>query len=786
MNSKLIPLLVGSLFTATAASAADGDDFSWSGSSIGIGVRNTKQEGAQRNGASATSSTVTTAPLAPFTGPEDKAKLNEYRDLTGGVIGTIDLMGSSTKSYVRFFGENLGYDDQLLNLRGGDYSMFKYQVFQDKMPHNLSWGALTPFVGTGTPLLTNASGPVVYPPTGPVTNPTTWNQFDYKLQRNVVGGNFDFTGNSPWHIRAGYNETTMEGVRPLSARLGTGSGNGLIEFGGPTDYKTKDFTLDAGYSSKAASVSVNFLNSRFANAVDTMQFQNFFMLNGLDTMYLPPDNVLNRVGLNATLKELPASSTLSVRGTWSKLTNNFGVTAGGLMPNDATLAPATTGAPTGVGNLQTNPSSSTFNGDHETKTASLSYTSNWGAGVDTKLFYNYYDMKNNSTLVTYSQGLLGSNFTGLTPTTNCFPATSAPSTAFPAPAAFTCIGPYPNSLFAYKKDDYGLDAGWRVNRANKVSGGLSALKIEREGREDAEKTDERRAWAEYKNSSLDNLSGRLKAVYTQRRSDFDPARPVGQNPFTDATPANVQYFYRAYDVSNMNQPQVRLVLDWSPAPLVDLSFDTALKQTNYKDLSYGRTHDDRREYNLTISYGDPRDFRVTALANYEIIEFDQKYRNGAPADGPSPNNAANFDWSTKNTQINRLLGLIADWVPTERLALKGSYILTTTGGGVHFNSGNTSTTGGFNGGPLVDYVTDNTTKQTLNLKGDYKFDKQWTGTLGYVQEKYDYNDDQMKGYQGFYPYFQYLGGNNDSWFSGAYANPGYRLTVVYMTATYKF
>ncbi len=65
-----------------------------------------------------------------------------------------------------------------------------------------------------------------------------------------------------------------------------------------------------------------------------------------------------------------------------------------------------------------------------------------------------------------------------------------------------------------------------------------------------------------------------------------------------------------------------------------------------------------------------------------------------------------------------------------------------------FTSGNTAGAGGFNGGPLVNYVTDNTKKQTLNLKGDYKIDKQWTGTVGYVPEQYDYADDQMRGLPG--------------------------------------
>ena len=122
----------------------------------------------------------------------------------------------------------------------------------------------------------------------------------------------------------------------------------------------------------------------------------------------------------------------------------------------------------------------------------------------------------------------------------------------------------------------------------------------------------------------------------------------------------------------------------------------------------------------------------------------------------------------------------------ERLALKGSYTWTKTGGGVDFTSGNTAGAGGFNGGPLVNYVTDNTKKQTLNLKGDYKIDRRWTGTVGYIHEKYDYADDQMRSYQGYYPYYQNLGGTNNSWFSGAFANPSYRLNVVYVVGTYKF
>jgi hypothetical protein len=52
-----------------------------------------------------------------------------------------------------------------------------------------------------------------------------------------------------------------------------------------------------------------------------MQWTNFYMLNNLDTTYLPPDNNLYR--LSTARCGIAGDWTLAVRGTWSKLTNNF-------------------------------------------------------------------------------------------------------------------------------------------------------------------------------------------------------------------------------------------------------------------------------------------------------------------------------------------------------------------------------------------------------------------------------------------------------------------------------
>jgi outer membrane protein OmpA-like peptidoglycan-associated protein len=118
--------------------------------------------------------------------------------------------------------------------------------------------------------------------------------------------------------------------------------------------------------------------------------------------------------------------------------------------------------------------------------------------------------------------------------------------------------------------------------------------------------------------------------------------------------------------------------------------------------------------------------------------------------------------------------------------LTTSYSYGKTGGGVDFNSANTAGAGGFQGGPLVNYITDNTTTQRFQISGTYNYNKKWAFAGGYSYEKYDYSDDQMRGYSSFYPYFQNLGSNNVSWYTGAFANPSYTTNLFWLTVTYKF
>ncbi len=775
MRVKLIAVVVASLF---AQSAFADDNFLWSGS-IEFGGRGTNIDGDTRNGGVGPATTSTTpAGPRPFTGPVDGAKAQEYQDIESAAIGVVDVRGSSRTMYLRAFGEEFGRDDQFINIVGGGYGVWKASLYNNNIPHNYSFNALSPLNGSGGGLTQVGVG-LPYPQ---APNPGAWYTFDYGTQRNTWGGNVEFSNKTPWFIRADYNEVKTNGIRPGSGQLGTGSGNGLIELGIPVDYKTQNTTIEGGYNTKQYGFKLAYIDSKFTDANESVQWTNFYMRSGLDYSLLPPDNELKKWSFNGYIKQLPWDSAVLVRFTQSKLTNDLPIASTSLKPAANTL---TNFIPTAVGNIVTQPydassnqNLTTFNGNQKTTTVNAAWNASPMAQLDTRVYYDYYDLQNDSTNVSYRSGSQGTNCA--TP-----PANSA--------TCWTIGGLVAPEAFQYTKNSAGFDASWSFNRTNRLLGGFDWIGIDRD-LEPAPHTDDYRYWIEYRNSGWNNLSGRLKYEYWQRRSDLDPSFT---NNATNVQPNTVPYYFVAYDVSDFNRNVIKLNVDWTPAPLWFLGFGAAWRDTDYKDNYYGRVNDHSQQYDATVSWGDDK-LRITGIGNWGKVKFEQDYRNTGsnpnvtppiPNLGPLPDggsNSLNFNWGTQNTQDGWMGAVLVDWAATDKLMLTASYSYQKTGGGVDFSSDNYQAAGGYNGGPLVNYDTDHTTLQRFQIKGSYNYNKNWGFNAGYAFEKYDYSDGQMSGYASYYPYFQNLGSSNISWYTGAFANPGYKTNLFWLTATYKF
>jgi hypothetical protein len=279
----------------------------------------------------------------------------------------------------------------------------------------------------------------------------------------------------------------------------------------------------------------------------------------------------------------------------------------------------------------------------------------------------------------------------------------------------------------------------------------------------------------------------------QRRSDFDLGN-VGANA---NDPLFLQRFVARYDLSDLNQTRVKLVLDSSPMPFLDLGFEGYWKWNDYKsnpDWSplVGREKDTRQEYYASVSYGDPNAFRVTFFGDIEFIQYDSLHRNinggscAAPVSQPNcfnPNTAPvpnAYNWDAENNDRNWALGVGTDWKALERLTIKGSAIWSRTQGWADIVSQNNF------GNPFPIRSYDTTSKVTLNVKGIYQYSRNWEFTAGYAYETYNYSDDQYNGYQyviqaGTAPNFF-----GTSYLSGAYAFPDYSANIVYAMAKYRF
>ena len=357
-------------------------------------------------------------------------------------------------------------------------------------------------------------------------------------------------------------------------------------------------------------------------------------------------------------------------------------------------------------------------------------------------------------------------------------------------------------LFSYTKNNGGAEAGYRFNAANRVIGVVDYVYMTQE-RPDYPNTSQWTYSVEWRNNSLDWLGSRFGLSYIQRRSDF----ALGDAGVNANDPLFLERYVARYDLSNVDQTRLRLVLDSSPIALLDLGFEGYWKWNDYKDNNYGfspvvgRKYDQRQEYYASVSYGDPNIYRVTFFGDIEFIQYDSYHRNISsvssgtgvpPNNSPSgncqttfpncfnPNNsptASNYNWSALNKDTNWALGVGTDWRATERMTVKGSAIWSRTQGNADIVSQNNF------GTPFPIRSYDTSSKVTLNVKGVYQYTKNWEFTGGYAYETYRYADDQYNLYAYVVPP---LTGGQTSYLAGAYAYPNYSANIVYATAKYKF
>jgi len=409
------------------------------------------------------------------------------------------------------------------------------------------------------------------------------------------------------------------------------------------------------------------------------------------------------------------------------------------------------------------PSTNTFSGDEVRQTFTAGWAATPVANLDTKVYYNWQKMNNDSTDV-----------------------------IFCASGASTCGGTFENDIWHYEKNNIGVDAWWRVNKSNRLGFGYDWYNL-KQNRIDFDDNTTNTLWVEWKNTSFETVSLRAKYWYMQRRGDYLEA-----NAGTNANQADyLQRFTRAFDLANVDQNRVKLNLDWAPSDNVGVAVEYQYKDNDYNDTRLGRTKDTRNEIFANLTYGTPNSWRATLFGDFEDVKYnsDHRYVGASPtcttATGPNcfdpntlPPTAGAYNWSATVKNKNWMVGLGLDAPFGDRWTFTGSLLYEETDG----SSDMTAQNNFGNPLPLPNYP--NIKMTALNLKGTYKINKNWSTTFGYAYQKYDYTDDQYTGYINSLPVISATSGanteNSRSYLNGWNAFQSYDANIVYMTLKFQW
>jgi hypothetical protein len=684
----------------------------------------------------------------------NRFRYDEYRDLrSGGTLGA-EIKGESAKYFLNFFGENIGRDDQFMELKGGQYGLFNYSLYNNNIIHNLTSNAKTPYGGLNTNSLTFNVAPGLSnsnPVTNPILNTTVWGGFDYSIKHENYGGTFEWKAisSSPFYFRATANQKETKGVKPYGQGVSSPGGQ-AIELPAVVDYTTTDASVELGYGAKASQYSLNLSWSSFKDNNDFLNWRNPLLTAGTTTerSTLAADSDLWKASLNGVWKQLPMSSTFALRGSYSETSNSLPIASTGL---------AVSGTTGQVVNMNANRSQ--FDGKVTNTTLAASLTSVLAKGLDSRVYLNYYDRKNKSSEIVMTPR--NAVTSALTQSCDLNPVTGA--------ALTTCT----NERFHMTKDNFGLDLQYRANSDNKFSGGWDYTKIERE-RHDFEKTRDNKFYVEWKNNSLETVTGKVKLQYMDRDADFLLG---GLNPLLSANNFYNKNFKR-FDLAGNKQTLARFGLDSTPIPFLDLGAELIFKKNDYQDINLGRKNDERKEFYFTAGYGDAKVFRVSVFADYEQTEYVSEHFVGTPpAAYPGGQSTAAYQWSAKVKDKNYVFGVAADWPYSERLKFKGSYIWQQTNGSVDQTA--------FPGVVFTNITAyDTFRRNTLDLRGVWSVQKNMDLNFGYAYENYRYTDAQMDHYS-LTP-TNAAGTGNLAILSGAYANPTYRANIFYASLKFMF
>lgn len=361
----------------------------------------------------------------------------------------------------------------------------------------------------------------------------------------------------------------------------------------------------------------------------------------------------------------------------------------------------------------------TFDGVIDTTSASISLASNPLDKLDSKIYYRYLNKDNSSSVISYNSGATSNG----------------------------------GELSSYKKNDVGLDLSYRLPEKTKLEGGLERLTMDRSVPEEpfgipANKTKDTTEYIGLKNSSLDWLTAKIRYKHMKRNTD-ELETPI------------FSYLDQAVN-------EWKLGFDFYPADTFDIGLSFAYKKINYDENIQTIQNDKRTNTYLDATWRASKMLTLAGFVGYETTKNDAH----RIANSTTTNNA--YSTTTPYVMSNDdnfwTYGLSANVAATEKLTFNLAWQYQKSDGQVDFSNPNFPSTN----------AVDDYTKNTLEAKAIYAIDPRLKMTLGYMYEKYKYEDANYANYL-----YQPVA-TQTYYYSGLNADPNYQANIGYLMVSYGF
>jgi MtrB/PioB family decaheme-associated outer membrane protein len=638
---------------------------------------------------------------------KDSYKYGEYNGLQKqGVtaIGNIDLRGggawdSNDPTRWRVTGTDLGLETRNLSVEYGQQGKFRVNFGYDELRRNRSDSYQTPYNGSGSSSLTLPSNwivPIVpqnngtalnaraftpstglapgpYNAAGVATAPTAGNtaavnavqtadlpafhNVDIHTKRTAIDGGLLFNIDRQWDIQASARHEKKDGLQLMGtvSRVSPSTGGSTTDASATIPYlidqDTDQFNASVNFKGESSFFQAAYYGSVFKDNVTSMSWQNW-----------QTGSTVTAAGVGPTAHPF-ATSTESTAP--SNQFHQFSLTGGyNFDRNTKLVANGSYGRNTQNSSFLTDATTpvvpaSSLNGLVVSKAFGLKLTAKPVRDLNVSAGYKY-DLRDNRTAVnTYQYADAGEPAAGYT---------NLPGTVAQNANA--------NRAYSKKLNQFNLDADYAFAKGQGLKAGLEAQKTDRWCNGawidcvDAATTKENTLRAEYRNSMLENLTGRIGYAYSARRVNnynenaflalvpYANVVPTGQTisayqallnnglngwgpalGYNGGTLVNGTFFpnnnalanalygnnnriselpgMRRYNMADRNRDKVRSSLNWQANEQLSFQGGVDFNNDDYKNSAYGLQKAKSWALNLDSTFAASENLSLTAYYTYE-------------------------------------------------------------------------------------------------------------------------------------------------------------------------